>query len=72
MTVVKVTSLKFSLLLINELIYAQSCFLGQATDMQLPVRHLGLCTSSVVKNAKTEHSVEPLELMVAYLFDDLN
>jgi hypothetical protein len=51
---------------------------GQATDMQLPVRHLDATQvldfvhHLLFKNTKTELSIDPLELIIAYLFDELN
>lgn len=79
MAVVKVTSRKLKfIIVINLLIYAKNCFLGQAIDMQLPVRHLD--TTQVLdflnhllfKNIKTELGIDPSELIVAHLFDELN
>lgn len=52
--------------------------MGQATDMQLPVRHLDATQvldfvhHLLFKNTKTELSIDPLELIIAYLFDELN
>ena len=58
-------------------VYAKNCFLGQATDIQLPVRHLDTTQDldfvhHLFKNTKTELSIDPLELIVAHLFDELN